>query len=180
MINRKLLGIAITILAIAMLATPVFAASGGQKVDASIKTIGSEKIEYTDVHYSAGPNYVKGDIMQYSGIQVYYNILTIDGIQHYIYSYNTIDVNVNPKEAMAISHADAIWYVTQIAKAKQVTDSGFAGTVTYTSYGYTTPTTMVLKVHAVAHGFGEFEGQTLVLSYEGAPSGDWTGICIKG
>lgn len=34
--------------------------------------------------------------------------------------------------------------------------------------------------HSVAQGFGDFEGQKLMLSYEGTPNGPRTGYCLKG
>jgi hypothetical protein len=180
--NKKLLGIAAVILAVAILSTPVLAAPGGQKVDASILTIGKEAVKYTGAHYTAGPNYVKGDVMQYTGTQVYFNVLTIDGVSYYIYSCNTLNAQLNPKAGIIVTHADATWYVTPQASQKQVTADGFTANVMYTVYDYTNPATMTMKVHATGHGFGIFEGQTIELSYTGAVAASnlWSGICIKG
>ena len=75
-----------------------------------------------------------------------------------------------------------MWYVTDDPYTVEETSDGFAVSVVYviTDYNPVTNTFSGIKVHALAHGFGVFEGQILELSYHGPPGGVWTGICIKG
>jgi hypothetical protein len=153
------------------MATP----GNGQKVPASITTIGSLSPLYT-------PTFTNGGIVHLTGTEVYFNMLTINGQDYNIYSYNEVNDVANPKAGLLVANGKGVWYVTDDPYTVEETSDGFAVTVHYSLTGVN-PVTFAysgIKVHALAHGFGVFEGQTLELSYAGAPGGVWTGICIKG
>ena len=153
------------------MATP----GNGQKVPASIVTIGALPPSYT-------PTFTNGGIVHLSGIEVYFNILTINGQDYNIYSYNVANLTGNTKTGLLVANGKGVWYVTDDPYTVEETSDGFAVSVVYviTDYNPVTNTFSGIKVHALAHGFGVFEGQILELSYHGPPGGVWTGICIKG
>ena len=56
-------------------------------------------------------------------------------------------------------------------------DGGFAGEIVMKMSYFT----LEYSIHGVLHGFGDFEGQTLMYSYNGPIVGAlWTGYCLKG
>ena len=59
-------------------------------------------------------------------------------------------------------------------------DNGFAGNIQLKIYNYYSGIDVHYDIHCVLQGFGDFEGQTLMLSYEGAMPLVWTGYCLKG
>jgi hypothetical protein len=108
------------------------------------------------------------------------NHLTIGSTTYVFYSYNIFDMNYNPVSQTLIIHSDAIWYV---GSPTAPTNDGFAGNIETKQYGmpsfppattYTSTTT-----HCALQGFGAFEGQTLILSFEGTTNGAWTGFVIE-
>ncbi len=106
------------------------------------------------------------------------NHLTIGATTYIFYSYNIFDMNYNPTSQSLIIHSDAIWYV---GSGTEATDSGFAGNIETTQYGmasFPPPTSYSsVRTHCTLQGFGSFEGQTLVLSYETGDPG-WAGFVI--
>lgn len=171
--NRKILGIAVAILAVAMLASPVLAASGGQKVSASLITIGQPDPATIYTYGSTTP----AGIMHYGGLLFYFNMLTIDQTTYPIYSFNYFDTVYNVKQGLLVYRCDATWFVTDEPSTSVQTENGFEGQVVYSIYLKDS----TINVEATTHGFGDFEGQTLVLHYNGPISGyEWTGVCIKG
>jgi hypothetical protein len=119
-----------------------------------------------------------GGILQVRGEQeVIYNILSIGSETHNIYSSNVLDGTLNFKTGLIIHHYDAVWYIPD-----ENSDSGFSGNVEAKIYDYdfVSGTFSRMTIHSVTQGFGDFEGQTLMLSYEGPAGGAWTGYCLKG
>jgi len=174
-LNRKFLVMAVAFMAVAMLAVPVMAEpTKGQKVPASIIVVGSEP-------EVPGESWVtNGGILQArNGEHIIYNILTIGNQQYDVYSSNVQDMTLNFKTGMGVIHYDAVWYIPE-----EGSDSGFKGNVEakISDFDYLSGTFNRLTVHCVTQGFGDFEGQTVMLSYDGPPGVGvvWTGYCLKG
>lgn len=175
--NKKILLIALITLTVAMLVVPVMAVptGTGQVVPASQVTIGMLPGSYTITPTNGG-------IVYFTGTEIYFGILTINGQDYNIYSYNDVKGILNTKTGLNVNKGEAVWYVTATPYTVEESSDGFAGTALYslTEYNPITGTYSWIKVHALVHGFGMFEGQTLELSYAGATNGVWTGICVKG
>jgi len=166
--NKRDLVIPIVLMAVAMLATPVMAEpTKGQKVAASLipgPQVGGSPPEKQWI--------TNGDIQQIRGREVYYFpiILTI-GSDVYTggYSSNVNDVAFNLKTAVVNIRTEAVWTFVGIG--------GFEGNLKMKLSaidGW-------YSIHCVLFGFGDFEGQKLMLSYDGPPVGAvWTGYCLKG
>jgi hypothetical protein len=172
-LNNKVFLVAVALLALAILGTPVIAEpTMGQKVPAQMITIGG------------GPNIpgeyrmTNGGILQVRGEQqVIYNTLYIGSEDYNVYSSNVWDGVFNFKIGMIIHNYNTVWYIPG-----EGSDSGFSGNVEAKIYGLdlVSGTYSRMTVHSVTQGFGDFEGQTLMLSYDGPPGGAWTGYCLKG
>ena len=169
--NGRFLGIFIILLAVVMVAAPVMAEpTRGQKIPASMTVVGSEPEVPGEVWITNG-----GVLHDWNGQHTIYNILTIGRQDYNVYSSNVRDITLNLKTGAGVIHYDAVWYIPG-----EGSDSGFKGNVE--AKFYLSETGVRLVVHCVTHGFGDFEGQTVMLSYEG-PSGVgvvWTGYCLKG
>jgi hypothetical protein len=172
-LSNKVLVIAVALLAVAILGTPVIAdPTMGQKVPAQMITIGGEPKVPGEYRLT------NGGILQVRGEkQVIYNILFIGSEDYNVYSSNIWDAVYNFKTGMIIHHYNAVWYIPD-----EESDSGFFGNVEVKIYGFdlVSGTYSRMTVHSVTQGFGDFEGQTLMLSYDGPGAGAWIGYCLKG
>jgi hypothetical protein len=95
-----------------------------------------------------------------------------------VYALTVSDSTLNTKTDIAVMRMDAVWYIPSIGSP-----NGFSGNVETKLYDFVDgapPTFSSQSVHCVLQGFGTFAGQTLMLSYEGPPTGAWTGYCLKG
>ncbi len=103
-------------------------------------------------------------------------ILTIDEVDYNVYSVNTFDATYNPSKQDIVMHYDAIWYV---GDGSTTSDNGFKGNIEMRLLGYNLVSSVTSDIHANFQGFGSFEGQTLVLSYEGPSAGqEFQGVAI--
>lgn len=165
--NRKFLVIAVAFMAVAVLATPVMAEpTAGLKVPATLTTVPIDEVD---------PEWwiTNGHILQGRGGQeTHLLILNIGGTVHISVDTSVFDEMLNYKTRMLNRR-----YTTLDSGL----DNGFAGNIEIKIYNWKTPD-MYYTAHCVLQGFGNFEGQTLMLSYEGplvVPM-VWTGYCLKG
>jgi hypothetical protein len=165
--NKKVLLIPIALMVATILVVPVMAEpTRGLKVPASLipgPQVGGAPPEKQWV--------TNGGIWQARGEQVDYFPITLTiGSEVYIegYSYNFVDSVFNFKTKMLNTRGLAVWTFEDIG--------GFEGNLEMKLSaidGY-------YSMHGVLFGFGDFEGQTLMLSYDGPPVGAvWTGYCLK-
>lgn len=167
--NKKVLVTTMALLAVAMLVAPVMAEpTKGLKVPATLTPGPAVPTPPADRNWMTN-----GGIVQIRGEQTdYYPInLTIGSdVYPYGYSSNFGDVVINLKTGWLISHGYAEWTFPSV-------DGGFAGNLEMKLSIFTG----WYSIHGVLFGFGDFEGQTLMLSYDGPPVGAlWTGYCLKG
>jgi hypothetical protein len=165
--NKKVLAIPIVLMAVAMLAVPAMAEpTKGLKVPASLipgPQVGGAPPEK---HWETN-----GGIGQDRGREVdYYPITLTIGSEVYTegYSYNFGNQMFNSKTMMLNTRVLAIWTFEGIGWFEGNLEMKLSAIDGYYS------------IHGVLFGFGDFEGQTLMLSYEGPPVGAvWTGYCLK-
>lgn len=118
-----------------------------------------------------------GGVIQTKGATITYpTYLEIDGATPLEgISTNTFSQVRNTNEGILVVQYDADWYY---ASEK----GGFKGNVEATVTGMTNPVTppVMMNLHTVLHGYGSFEGQILMLSYEGKYSSKaiWTGTLL--
>lgn len=170
--NKRVLIIVATLMAATMLAVPVMAKpTKGQKVPASmtptalIGAIPPAKQWVSD----EGVVQVRGQVQIRSfalhiGEQDYTGVTT-----------SVQDASNDLTTGILVAHI----YATHLVDDK---NGGFAGIIEMKIYNFN-PATFTWDWetwHSVAQGFGDFEGQTLMLSYEGAPNGARIGYCLKG
>jgi hypothetical protein len=166
--NKKVLAIPIALVFVAMLVIPVIAEpTKGQKVPASL--IPGPQVGGAPPEKQWETN---GGIGQGRGREVDYFPITLTiGNDVYTdgYSYNYGNQMFNSKTMILNSRGLAIWTFEGIG--------GFEGNLEMKLSaidGY-------YSIHGVLFGFGDFEGQKLMLSYEGPPVGAvWTGYCLIG
>lgn len=166
--NRKFLVVmVVALMTAAVLVTPVMAEpTKGQKVPATATAIplGSEDPEYWRTN---------GDIGQArGGEQTLRMILNIGGAP-------------KPPVLVTVVFDEMINFKTDMFVRRYTTldsglDSGFAGNIQFKIYNYYAGVDVHYDIHCVLQGFGDFEGQTLMLSYEGSMPLVWTGYCLKG
>jgi hypothetical protein len=166
--NKKILVISISLVIAAMFVIPVMAEpTKGLKLPASLipgpQVGGAPPEKHWDTN---------GGISQGRGREVDYFPITLTiGSDVYTngYSYNFGDTMFNSKTMIQNSRGLAVWTFEGIG--------GFEGDLKMKISaidGY-------YSIHGVLFGFGDFDGQTLMLSYEGPPVGAvWTGYCLKG
>lgn len=117
-----------------------------------------------------------GGIMQFREFyQPHSFILTIGENEFIGYTSGFEDGLINVEKNTIIIRAHALWLIVGM-------DGGFEGNIHFKAYDYNffTATWDLETIHIVAQGFGDFEGQTLKLSYEGPQNGLRTGYCLKG
>jgi hypothetical protein len=99
-----------------------------------------------------------------------------------IYSHAVSNLVYNSKTGVADRLSDAVWYVPTLGSS-----DGFSGIVNINYIGVTSLSSTgaplgstSYSVHLVLQGFGEFKGQTLILSYDGpsVKTAEWTGYCL--
>jgi hypothetical protein len=171
--NKKILGIFVSLLVVAMLATPVMAEpTKGQKVAAELYP---QALPY----YEGIPEKnwtTNGGITQERGGQTdYYPIDLKIGSALYTdgYSTNINDVVSNSKTSVVNIRSDTVWTFAGIG--------GFAGNIEMKLWFVEGMPMPYYSIHTLMHGFGDFEGQTLMLSYDGKLMGAvWKGYCLKG
>ena len=166
--NKKGVMITITLLTVAMLVAPVMAEPAkGLKVPATL--VAAPQVGGAPPEKQWMTN---GGIRQTRGKQNdYYPIILTIGSDVYPNGYSTNDVNIvfNTKTMVVNFHGYAVWTFDTIG--------GFEGNIEMKLSAINGWYTL----HCVLHGFGDFEGQTLMLSYDGPPVGAvWTGYCLKG
>ena len=166
--NKKVLVISIVLIFATMFVIPVMAEpTEGLMVPASLipgPQVGGAPPEK---HWETN-----GGILQGRGREIdYFPItLTIGSVEYANgYSYNFGDSMFNSKTMIQNSRGLAVWTFEGRV-------GGFEGDLEMKISavdGY-------YSIHGVLFGFGNFEGQTLMLSYEGPPVGAvWTGYCLK-
>jgi len=166
--KKKVLVIPIVLMFAAMFVIPVMAEpTKGLMVPASLipgpQVDGAPPEKHWDTN---------GGIFQARGREVDYFPITLTiGSDVYTngYSYNFGDSMFNSKTMIQNSRGLAVWTFEGIV-------GGFEGDLKMMISavdGY-------YSIHGVLFGFGNFEGQTLMLSYKGPPVGAvWTGYCLK-
>jgi hypothetical protein len=125
-------------------------------------------------------------IFQLRGWQYRYTArLTVDTTIYALYSVTSYDGVFNPNAGVVNLRYDVVWY-WYTGPAPTVSANGFAGNfeskltnvITYPPpvYGLGGGGEII---HCVLQGFGTFEGQTLMLSYDGlVHGGDLTGFLL--
>jgi hypothetical protein len=109
-----------------------------------------------------------------------------DGSSTYtLYCVSTYDGVYNPNTQVVNLRYDVTWYY-YTGSTPQVSPDGFAGNFELKMTGITKYPGPINypgvgeSIHCVLQGFGTFEGQTLMLSYDGAyHGGDLTGFLLK-
>jgi len=106
-----------------------------------------------------------------------------------LYSHSVFNLVYDSKTSMADRYSDATWYVTAMTTGplKGASD-GFSGVVIILYNGATSLNpangspvgTTSYSVQLKLQGFGEFKGQTLMISYDGpaVKTAKWTGYCL--
>lgn len=175
--KRRIILIPTLVLLMLLAVVPVMAEPKGLKVPANIKMIKLlSLVPGTETTTAGGIQQIRGEL------NVFQNVLDIDGNLYDVYSSNIADSSWNTKTGVKIVHYDAVWYIPTDGS-----DNGFSGNVEAKFYDWAIdpitgrPTFSIESVHCVMQGFGDFAGQTLMLSYEGPSAKDpWTGYCLKG
>ena len=166
---KKILMLAISLLTLAMLVTPVMAEpTNGQKVTATLvpgdmDSLGWDRRWRTD-----------GDIRQTRGHSINYYPITLT-----IGDDDPYEDGTSSNLANDVLNLKTYWLISrdyaQFTFPSAV--GGFEGNVWMKVHIFTG----WYSLHCVLHGFGDFEGQTLMLSYAGPGEGSlWTGYCLKG
>ncbi|HII85117.1 TPA: hypothetical protein HA273_00705 [Candidatus Bathyarchaeota archaeon] len=168
-VNRKFLLVVLALAAV-LLATPFFGTvvaepTKGQKVPATAIFIplDSEDPEYWRTNGDIGQG--RGGIETY---RVFFNIggTATSGLYTVVF-----DEMINFKTDM---------FVRRYTTLDSGLDNGFTGNILLKIYNYYSGVDVRYEVHCVLHGFGDFKGQELMLSYEGPTPLVWTGYCLKG
>lgn len=174
-VNKKIL-VACSVLTLLMMlfALPVMAKpTKGQKVPASFTVIPPSTMTPGELKWTpSGVAHGKGLV------EVYAAILVIDGTPYdATFVINGQVGSWNPQTGTMIMNNKDILYITSYGSP-----DGFSGMGSAKLYGWDWSTFMWTsqKMYSILHGFGSFEGQTLMLSYEGPISATTTGYCLKG
>ena len=177
--NKKILGLTVALFASVILfsAMPVRAEpTNGQKVPVtSIFFPPCEVPQEGDGRLTAG-----GIFLSKGRVEIYRNNRLYIGNDPYltVCAYLVASgVSWNPTTEVMDIHWESVWYIST-----EGSPDGFAGNTKLTFFGYD-PNTKdwdSQKMHCVLHGFGAYEGQTLMLSYKGLKSSVSTGYCLKG
>lgn len=179
--NKKVLMIALALMTLSILATPFSATvkadkTDGQWVPLSSIITGPPSILPGEIRVT------DGRIIQIRGQQLSFTALTtIGGTIYPVYVHAVFDATFNSKTGVFNTRIDNVWYI-----GSQGSPNGFAGNTESKYFGVTTlpPATSAswLTEHLLLQGFGRFEGQTIIASYDGPPPfSTLTGYClIKG
>ena len=171
---------AVVILALALLVTfaavPVMAEpTKGQKVPVKEYTTGIPTLVPPTLNWTT-----KGGIWQFRGEQEFFTDRLVIGNP----PYTSIDFHVtivgdgswNTKTGLCVVHYDCVWTLAGDGS------NGFSGNVEMRLYDFDlyAGTWSWWSAHEVAQGFGDFAGQTLMLSMDGPMATIWTGYLLKG
>lgn len=165
-VNRKVLVIAVALMAVAMLATPVMA-SPAEKIPVTL-AFGAPTSDDPEKIWTTN-----GDIRQVRGVPTSRNIiLYIPGeLPLYGVDTNTWNGQYNLKTDFAILHYDVVFAFS---------GGTFEGILTMKIKDYSLPPIFwYYSAHLVFQGTGAFQGQTLMLSYEGPFALEWTGYLLR-
>ena len=181
-VNRKLVVLAVALLALAMLATPVVMAD---KTDGQWVSVTQTFVSQIGPIIPSEAWRTDSGIFQLRGWQYRYTArLTVGNTIYPLYSVTTYDGAFNPNKGVVNLRYDVVWYWYTGPPA--VSANGFAGNfelkltnvITYPPPVYG-PGGGGETIHCVLQGFGTFEGQTLMLSYDGpVHGGDLTGFLL--
>jgi hypothetical protein len=167
-LNRKVLGIAVALLLAAMFVAPVFA---------------KRKVAVTATQMGTGSGeegwLVDHGIYQYRGWEgagmVTLRIpgqTPLVGASSSVFSGKTTFTQEPPDpQAEGMTHLKMMWTFTG-----EGTTGTFEGQMQRKTIGV--PVITHVEAHVVLQGTGNFEGQTLILSYEGPPPLQWEGFLI--
>ena len=120
-----------------------------------------------------------GGIIQIREQQLSFTALTtIGGTTYPVYVNALFDATFNPKTGVFNTRIDNVWYF-----GSQGSPNGFAGNTEAKYFEVTTlpPATSAswLTEHMLLQGFGSFEGQLIIASYNGPPPfSTLTGYCL--
>jgi hypothetical protein len=171
-VNKRVLIIVVALMAAAVLMFPVMAEpTKGQKVPASMTPtalIGA---------YPPAEQWVSDDgVVQIRGqVQIRRFALSIGDQDYTGVTTSLQDASNDPTTSVVVARI----YATHLVDGM---NGGFTGVVEMKLYNFN-PVTFTWDWetwHSIADGFGDFEGQKLMLSYEGVPNGPRTGYCLKG
>jgi hypothetical protein len=155
--NRKILGIAVTILAVAMLASPVMAYSSANKTPVmatNIELTGADYVPSRDrwtsgqdmiIHHNSGLYKAWGTIDIYvDDVLTYENVEFIDTI-YAVYNKYTLQV---------VARFEEVWTLP---------GGTFEGTAHIMTEGGSLSSYQVLDSHIILKGTGDYEGETMSL-----------------
>ncbi len=131
-------------------------------------------------------NKLDSGVVQWRGFEYIYTAhLTVDGTTYPLYAVTTDDGAYNPTTGVMNTRYDVVWY-WYTGSTPQVSPNGFAGNfeskltnvISYPPPVYG-PGGGGETIRCVLQGFGTFEGQTLMLTYDGpVHGGDLTGFLL--
>jgi hypothetical protein len=166
-LNRKIIALTTFLITLSLLVLPVLAAPA----EIIPVTVVSIKTGETDVIRTWTTD---GDIFQARGKTVTYDfVMTIPGEDSITgISENTLNTRINNKIDVATIIYDAAWTTS---------DGAFVGKIQMKIFDYSQGYTMfTLQVHGTLRGTGAYQGQTLIVTYEGGFIGAvWDGILIR-
>jgi hypothetical protein len=178
MVNRKILGIAVVLMAVAMMAVPVMA-KPATKIEGVTLTTVVKLVPDPDATRSSTHN----NIVHNEGTSTGTATLTIPGqdLLHFdyygIWNGRSHWTGFNAPDAEGSNVINGMVVLT-------CTDEGIDGTFegTYHTKNVGLPPVEGIlsytEYHMVLHGTGDFQGQTLKVSYAGAPPADLAGCLI--
>ena len=170
--SKKILIPAIVLMALVMLSTPVIAEpTAGQQVPTLLTITGTIGFAPPTKEWTTN-----GGVMQFRELYQPHSFMLTIGTEDFTgFTSGFEDGKVDFVKSTAIIRAYATYWIDGI-------DGGFAGIIHFKAYNFNLFdfTWDWEIVHLVAQGFGDFEGQTLMLSYAGLPNGPRTGYCLKG
>jgi len=192
-----LISVLVMLMFVAMV-TPVLAAPKGQKVPASEE---STSITYAGLTALTGePNpypappvteryYNPGHVLNPVPTPTDFTTMQAHSSSYYIITdltigddhFTGVSCNVQNAELNFKTHNmniqyDAIWYIDELGDLS----CGFAGNIEAKIFNYVGGVYDRITVHLVMKGFGDFDGQTLMLSFDSdVDVGPWHGYCLK-
>ena len=169
----------IVLIALAMMAVavPVLAApTDGQKVAVTYRVIPPSTLR------NLGETTITpGGIYEFRGLtEVYpHNKLTIGtDAPLTVFACMVESGSWNSQTKVAVINCEATWYISTGGSADGFFGHEHMRLINYDMLGTHRWTDMQIEV--VLHGFGSYEGQTLMISYSGPASPVVTGYCLKG
>ena len=175
-LNRKILGICVVLLAVAMLATPVLAApTNGQKVPITIH-FANQQTTYTSEE-------ITGNVIHRTADVTYDIAIDVDGVPTYTGTASALrNILIVPREVGVdlVLQDDYVFMIDD-------EEGTFEGSALILLKGYIAPTQTTPpdyergKAHALLQGTGGFEGQTINAGHHWVPFGaiSWSGYLLK-